>query len=72
MRIPGISKTEAAELASALQKAMAQQKWQGGGGNLGDLEIRLQAGGQYDRDALVAKILNAMTSAISQKSAMGQ
>jgi hypothetical protein len=69
MRIPGIGKHEAGQIAQAVSRALAQQAWRWPhGGSIGDLHLQIEAGNHHSHEALVANIVKAMVNAIDAKS----
>ncbi len=70
MRIPGIGKQEAGQIAQEVSRALAQQAWRWPqGGSIGELQLRIDGSTERSRDALVASIVNAMVQAIDAKTA---
>ncbi len=68
MRIPGIGKGEAGEVAAEVSRALAQQAWRWPrGGSVGDLHLKIAHTSDRSRDALVASIVTAMVKAIDAK-----
>lgn len=68
MRIPGIGKSEAGEIAREVSRALAQQAWRWPkGGSIGELDLKISHTSERSREALVASIVNAMVNAIDAK-----
>lgn len=68
MRIPGIPKHEAGQIAHEVNRAMGQHAWRWPSATIDDLHLRIQRGsGERSREALVAQIVNAMIQAIDGK-----
>ncbi len=68
MRIPGIGKQEAEQIAREVGRALGQHAWRWPqGGAIGDLQLKLDFGAERSRDALVSSIVNAMVKAIDSK-----
>lgn len=68
MRIPGIGKQEAGQIAQEVSRALAQQAWRWPqGGHVGNLQLRLDFQGERSRQALVSQIVEAMAAAIDAK-----
>lgn len=69
MRIPGIGKHEAGQIAQAVSRALAQQAWRWPqGGTIGDLHLKIDGNSDRSQEALVAAIVQAMVDAIDAKS----
>lgn len=65
MRIPGISQQEAGLVAQEVSRALAQQSWRWPeGGRLDALHLKIDHPGERSRDALVAAIVQSITSAV--------
>jgi hypothetical protein len=68
MRIPGIGKQEAGQVAREVSRALAQQAWRWPKTvALDELQLKITHPAERSRDALVASIVNAMVAAIDQK-----
>ena len=68
MRIPGIAKHEAGQIAQEVSKALAQQAWRWPhGGMISDLHLRIEHAGQRSQDMLVASIVQAIIQGIDAK-----